>query len=102
MGGQPLTLTKAFSLVAPATSVKQSFAGNGAYSFSLLDAGNTILVTYQGSAVVTGAFITCTAQLSNGGSWTTVDGSWAVNGNQLVTNSYMPSAGGTGSVTWTK
>ena len=74
LGGQPITIAKAFGLVAPATAVKQSYAGNGAFSFSVLDAGNVILNTLNGSAVVTGAYITCTVPMSDGTTLKLVDG----------------------------
>ena len=102
LGGQPITVTKAFGLTPPAITVINNFAGNGAWSFSWVDAGKTVLSTISGTAVVTGAYITCTATMSDGTTLKIVDGSWAVNGNQLVVNTYLSSAGGAGSVTFTK
>jgi hypothetical protein len=102
LGGQPITLTKAFGLTPPATTVIQTFAGNGAFSFSPVDAGKTALSTLSGTAVVTGAYITCTVTFSDGTTFKMVDGRWEVTGNQLVVNTYLASAGGAGAVTYTK
>jgi len=102
LGGQPITLTKAFGLTPPAITVTNTFAGNGAFSFSWVDAGKTALSTIPGTAVVTGQYITVTAPMSDGTSLKLIDGSWAVTANQLVINTYLASAGGAGSVTFTK
>jgi len=102
LSGQPITLVKAFGLNGPATGVSFKFAGNGGYSFNVLDAGNTILITYPGTVAVTGQYITCTLSNPDGTTFKNIDGSWAVTANQLVINTYLAAAGGPGAVTYTK
>lgn len=103
LGGQPITVTKAFGLTPPATTAICTYAGNGAYSYCWVDANKSPASTpLTGTAEVTGQYMTCTVIFGDGTQFKQVEGNWAVTGNQLVVYCYLYSAGGAGSVTWTK